>query len=508
VRASSTHALNRHSAFFARYLAERERRLKGAQPRQALLEIEAEHDNVRAAWSHMTARRQLENIALCQEALHLFHTHRASFGEGESAFRALADALRPATGEGTAEQVRLYARGLSFCAMFLRQQGRYAQAETLLEEALSLLDEQRHPTERAFALVAAGSTRTKTGALAEGKRLVEEGIGLYRSANDTWGLANALETLGRIFGTAGDFAKSSDAFRESTIVQRGAGMLQSGLMGLGVASVQQGNYAQGCRMMLDALEMFEQAGDTWNKMRCEMNLANAQRNLGNYASAEAYAKNCLAFWREVGNWDHEAWCYFQLGNILKEQELYEDAAEMYGAAHARSVETGDAGKIALARMEFGGLALIRRDYEEAKRQLLESLSGFESAGQAWGAALALDCLGYVACQERDWQTAVTRFQRALHISMNLRLYPFATNVLAGIALLYAKTGRSEQAVELLALVQAHGATERHTIKRRVEPLLAELESALPADAFSAAMERGKARELGGVGETLAAALVA
>lgn len=504
-------ALDDHGRFFARYLHEREPVLKGIQRRQALAEIEAEHDNIRAAWVHLAKAGHLDQIAICLEALHLFHTHRASFGEGEAAFRTLVDCLGPIAKSAGASADRpgsapalIVARALSYQALFLRQLGRFALAERLLEQALGLLNEAEHPREYAFALVAAGSTKTRTGELSEGKQLVERGIALYRSANDAWGLAYALETLGRIYGTAGDFAKSGEAFRESTIVQRASGMLESGLMGLGVASVQQGNFAQGCRMMLDALEMFDRAGDTWNKMRCQMNLANTQRNLGNYGSAEAFARSCLTFWQEVGNWDHEAWCYFQLGNILKEQGLFDAAAQMFEAAHARSVQTGDAGKIALAQLEFGGLALVRGNLREAERRLLESLNAFENAGQAWGTALALDSLGYVACQEGDWPLARARFQRALTVSMSLRLIPFATNTVAGIALLLARTGQPEQAVELLGLVQSHPATERHTITRRVAPLLAELEGALPPGLFSAALTRGRARNLRDVEAALVA----
>ena len=272
-------------------------------------------------------------------------------------------------------------------------------------------------------------------------------------------------------------------------------MLPSGLMGLGIAMAQQGNYAEGCRLMLDALDTFEKAGDRWNQMRCRMNLANAQRNLGNYAQAETLAQSCLAFAREVGNWDHEAWSHFQLGNILKEQQRYDEAAAHYVAAHQRSIEAGDAGKIALANLEFGDLAMIHGDYGKSKQYLNESLSGFESSGQTWGTALALDLLGYVACHERDWSAARRHYQRALRTALSFKLYPFAANVVAGMALWLARTGEAERAVELLALTQNHPATERHTLTRRVGPLIAELKRSLDDALFAAAVARGTAMQL-------------
>ncbi|MGC4094374.1 MAG: protein kinase [Polyangiaceae bacterium] len=474
-------AIFRHAEYFVRYLSEREGTLKGPQPRRALSEIEAELDNLRIAWAHLLEAGRFGQVALCAEALHVFHTHRASFGEGEATFRALGDALRQR--EVHVAEARLFGRALSFQASFLRQQGRYAQAEALLGQALELLDEQRHPRERAFALAVAGSTRTKTGNLDEGRLLVEQSLALFRTTDDRWGLSFTLETLGRIHGTSGDFQKSGLAFRESTEVQRAAGILQSGLMGLSVASVQQGDYAQGCRMMLEALEMFEQAGDVWNEMRCRMNLTNTQRTLGNYGSAETFARTCLAFWREVGNWDHEAWCYFQLGNIRKEQGLFDEARTLFDSAYERSLQIGDVGKLALAKLEFGGLSLVRGDVVEARRQLLESLAGFRSSGQSWGTALALDGLAAVALANGDFNPAKDYFEQALSTAFSLRLQPFVTNVVAGMAGWLARFGEPERALELIGLVQAHPATERHTTTRRLAPLLVELRGALTPEAF-------------------------
>ncbi len=487
-------AATRHADYFVGYLSEREAALKGPQPRRVLGEIEAELDNLRAAWMHLLEVGGFEQVTRCVEALHVFHTHRASFGEGEATFGVLLDSLRR-HGKEQGES-RLFGRALSFQASFLRQQGRYAQAEVLLTHALDVLDERHYPRERAFALAVAGSTRTKTRNLDEGRSLAEQGLALFRTTNDPWGLSYTLETLGRIHGTSGDFVKSELAFRESTEVQRAAGMLQSGLMGLGVASVQQGNYAQGCRMMLEALEMFEEAGDVWNEMRCRMNLTNTQRTLGNYGSAEAFAQTCLAFWKEVGNWDHEAWCYFQIGNIRKEQGLYDEAEQLFNAAHERSRQIGDVGKLALAKVEFGWLSLQRGDSAAARRQLLESLEGFQSSGQSWGTALALDGLAHVALAEADFTSAKDYFERALTTALALRLQPFATNVVAGMAGWLARVGEPARALELVGLVQVHPATERHTTTRRLAPLLTELRHALTPDAFETALARGRSRNLG------------
>jgi hypothetical protein len=59
----------------------------------------------------------------------------------------------------------------------------------------------------------------------------------------------------------------------------------------------------------------------------------------------------------------------------------------------------------------------------------------------------------------------------------------------------------EQAIELLALVLHHPASEQET-KDRAKHLLAELESGLPPESISAAQARAKARSLDAVAEEI------
>jgi tetratricopeptide (TPR) repeat protein len=180
---------------------------------------------------------------------------------------------------------------------------------------------------------------------------------------------------------------------------------------------------------------------------------------------------------------------------MKEQQRYVEAAAHFVAASERSLQAGEVGKIALAQLEFADLALTHGKYDEARQYLEESLAGFERAGQTWGTALALDLRGYLACKEGKFEEADELFRRAYGVALSLSLYPFASNIVAGLALVRARTGEPERAVELLTVVRHHTATERHTLTRRVAPLLDELQAVLDEETFSLAEERGKAQRL-------------
>jgi serine/threonine protein kinase/predicted ATPase len=507
------HALDRLATFYSAFLDEREDRLKSAQPKPVLDDIDIELDNIRTAWRWMLQRNRLDDIRRAMGSLNRFYRRRALFAEGEAAFRSAVEALEATDGD-SADRAATLGAALTMLAAFVRQQGRYSDALLLLDRAISLLSEDRHCREKASALVELGTALLFAGRPDEAVIAAERGLSLCRLTNDPWGIINALDRLGSVHGGghwmtdgqggncggSGDFAKAEGAYRESLDLQRSIGngsiVLPSSLAGLGFTMTRQGRCSEGCAMMREALELIEQAGDVWNKMAGRLELGNVHRTLGDYGQAETYVRGCLSLARDVGSWQVENWAHFQLADIFKDAGRYDEAAGEYQRGHLRSVQAGDIGRIAVGNLNFGDLALIHGRYADAKRYLSESLHGFERVGACeWGIVLALDSLGYVECQEQHHEASRRYFRQALDKAMAGRLIPYATNVIAGVALLLAKSGDPQHALELLALVQAHPATERHTLTRRVEPLLAELSMQLPAAQFDDALARGRKMDL-------------
>jgi tetratricopeptide (TPR) repeat protein len=272
------------------------------------------------------------------------------------------------------------------------------------------------------------------------------------------------------------------------------------LTDLGDILAQQGKYAEGCQLMLEGLSLIESRGRSWSKVLCLQNLTILERRRGNYTEAEAYAREALALAREAFPFA-ETWVHTFLGDVLKERGLLDDAE-----FHLRAAMESDSPLItALAVMNLGDIALLRGELGEAALNLARSLADFERMQTRWGIIICHDDLGYLACLDARYSDADAHFQRALELALPSKLMPLALNVLAGIALSDARSGNLERAVGLLTLVDAHAITERQTRARRVEPLLAELASSLPASAFEAAARRGRALVLEDVLRELAAA---
>jgi predicted ATPase len=480
--------VDRYGAYFAAFLHGSEAGLKGPSPEIAANEIETELDNVRAAWSRLVERRQLEQVSVAIEALNLFYTLRSSFAEAEAAFKAAAQAFSVPRPERGSEGARLAGLALALQASHCDSRWRHQEAIALSVKALDLLEESRHPRETAYALFTWGFALVWAGSKQQGFEASERALDLYRTTDDRWGAARALNLVGLHYRDWAGPIKAEACYRESIAIQQSFGdrtiVMPHSLMGLGYVRTQQGDYAEGCRRLLEALAISEKRADRWCESLCLQNLAQAHKKMGEYETAEGFARRALVASRGIFDFA-ENWGHLTLAEILIEQGRLDEATEHYQT----SLVSENPRTAATARRGLGDIAWGRGDVSEARRCFLESLAVFENLGTTWGIAETSNRLAYLACHEGQNPKARGYFRRAL--AFERQSWPFVIDVVAGIALLLVRIGESQCAAELLAFARHHSATERHTLVRRVEPLLAELVTTLPANELAAALERGK-----------------
>jgi predicted ATPase/DNA-binding CsgD family transcriptional regulator len=82
-----------HAAYYMRFLNERGQDLIGARQREASLEIEADLDNIRAAWSWVVEHARVEAIDQAQHALLMFYPIQSRVQEAVSTFEKAAQML-------------------------------------------------------------------------------------------------------------------------------------------------------------------------------------------------------------------------------------------------------------------------------------------------------------------------------------------------------------------------------------------------------------------------------
>jgi tetratricopeptide (TPR) repeat protein len=237
--------------------------------------------------------------------------------------------------------------------------------------------------------------------------------------------------------------------------------------------------------------MKRELGDRWG-MSGSLNLLGiVWYALGEYTEAERCLLESLALRRELGNRWGAAATLNNLSQVAFAQGGYAQARQRCAESLAIYREVGDQRGIALALHNLGEVALAQAAYAEAETYYLESLAISQEIGHAAGMAYALHSLGEVSQALEAYPAAGDYYRRALQVAVDTHAAPRALDALLGAARLLARQDEGERAVELLALVRTHPASEK-TSQERAARLLAELASQLPAGLAAAAMERGEA----------------
>jgi uncharacterized membrane-anchored protein len=143
---------------------------------------------------------------------------------------------------------------------------------------------------------------------------------------------------------------------------------------------------------------------------------------------------------------------------------------------------------------LGEIASVLGEYAEAAQLAQKGLVLAEKCRDPTQVPVCLRVLGLAACGLGDVQGAKRYFRQALETAMMVRAIPWVLSVFDGIAMLLAREGERERALELLSLAFHHPACAQAN-RDRDASLVAQLEAELPPDVVAAAQERGRARDL-------------
>ena len=191
-----------HSAFFLARLSGNEARLKSARRSETLREMDAEINDLQAAWKWASNLGEIARLASSLQGLCLYYEMRVRYPEGEQACQAGLSALP----DNLAEAEILRARLLLWRASFLALSGELEAARSLRQQASALLDqleaqnaEVRRP--RAMYWQAKGEAQPDLKLKLE---CYQKGIALYQQLGDDWRQAGMLVWAGEYAMRLGD----------------------------------------------------------------------------------------------------------------------------------------------------------------------------------------------------------------------------------------------------------------------------------------------------------------
>jgi eukaryotic-like serine/threonine-protein kinase len=137
----------------------------------------------------------------------------------------------------------------------------------------------------------------------------------------------------------------------------------------------------------------------------------------------------------------------------------------------------------------------------AQKLYRECLEAYQTSNYKWGIAAALNDLGYLAFEIRDFTMAEEHFHTGLQTAFGIRAWTVALGSVTGIASLFVERGELARAAELVTLTLNHMSVDHQTADRATR-LLMRIKNDLWPDELSQAEERGKAARLSEVAGAL------
>jgi predicted ATPase/DNA-binding CsgD family transcriptional regulator len=211
-----------------------------------------------------------------------------------------------------------------------------------------------------------------------------------------------------------------------------------------------------------------------------------------------------------------AYSLILMGMIAFRQEDYGEARRLTETSLAGLEELGDAISSTFAQLVLGHVFFALGDYAQANGYFRRCLSMSIEMGFRWAIVNATQYLGRVALSRGEIVEARAYFLRSLKIAEEIGLGREIAYLLYNLAMVRVAEDRSERAVELLALLlrhpasqhgrldggrirdsvqDLHGRLDGGRIRDSVQDLLVTLEAELSPETYAAAWERGQALDI-------------
>jgi predicted ATPase/class 3 adenylate cyclase/DNA-binding CsgD family transcriptional regulator len=366
-----------HATYYLRFSEEAEPELHGPQQVMWLERLEQEHDNLRAALGWLleqgeTNQSRREMALRLAGALWRFWAVRCHYSEGRTFLKqALAGS----------QQIRAEVRAKALIAAgeFALEQGDYAQAEVLLEEALALFRQIGDRQGSAHTLWVLGKVASNIGDFTAGRTLLEEALTHAREVDDKEYIAWSLLSLALIESNQGEYGRARSLLEEALMIQRGLGNkkgIVSSLLNLAeVLFVSQSDRATAGSLLEEGLRLSKELGDKEALAISLKLLGQVALDRGDIAKAGSLAEESVLLWRDMGDRAGTVWSIGLLARVAGSRGDYPAARALYEEGLALAKEIGDKQNIA--------------SYLEGLAQIV-ALQGEQLwAARLWGAASAL-----------------------------------------------------------------------------------------------------------------------
>ncbi len=456
---NETTTRDNHAAYFCDFLNIREPALKGGHQQEAMGEIEEDSKNVNAAWHWATERLHIPQLDQAIFSLGLYYLWNGRYPEAATMFQLPIEKLShlPSTEEDE-NSALLLIKLLTWQGLFNIRVANYTQAKTSLNHALTninrpILKNKEATADRAFLLLQLSQVAVNEEVDNDTLAFAEQGLALYRTINDPWGTALAMDFLAVRHQDLGNFKtgiqlqKESLAIREQHHDHRGIVSSLNSLGNLLLFTNQLDESEQYLRQSLTLSRTFNTQTDVRGPLSI---LGINQLFAGNFEECISLFEESWALHRALGIVSEPGSVPVGIARSKIELGYYEEAQRLSEADLSRYRTMNHTWYVAFALMNLARIALVNADFSIAKAQLEESVHLLQERNDRPLLPDSLNFLAYTCLQLDQPQEASQHLMSAMKISlMNNPMSPLRFE-LPVMATLLAKKGENERAIELYA----------------------------------------------------------
>jgi predicted ATPase len=312
-------------------LAERaEPELWGRDQVMWLDQLEAEHDNLRAALGWSLESGEIEVGLQLAGALWRFWFIRGYLSEGR---RRLEKALS----HSSVASASVRAKALTGAGGLAWRQGDYRRAEALLEEGLTLFRELGYKRGIALSLRLLGHIALDQSDYERATVLGAESLALRRELGHKGDVARSLSFLGVVALRQCDYDLARALIEECLDLLRELGIkgnIAWSLKDLGLIARNQKDHSRAAVLLEESLDLFRGLGDKQGISQCLEVLGGVAVAQGQQERAAVLYKESLALCRELGDKWNIAQCLEGLARVAETEGQSERAAQLFSAAEA------------------------------------------------------------------------------------------------------------------------------------------------------------------------------
>jgi predicted ATPase len=304
-----------HAACFADFMAERWPQMKGRRQNQALLEIEADLENVRTAWMYWVRERNASMLTKFLCSFWVVHDVRGWYPTGIELFARGIAAMRSQPGDDAQAGLGwlLAAQGLYMTVGEIASKDGFA----LAREGVEILMRLPRRQEMILPLISLFITAAQVSEYEVAAQATEDCLAVACATGDRWGIAKA---------------KQFQA----------------------ILAIEDGAYDRAEQLAGEALAIFEELGDNWSKsVVCIEILGLLAIRSHAFEAAKAWIERGLEAAHDTDFRYSQQMAHWQLGYIEALQQNYAEAGRHWHRARA----LGDRVVGAECFIGFGGMNL-------------------------------------------------------------------------------------------------------------------------------------------------------